>query len=130
MKHIHTFSQHINENSIRPEVVEIESTEYGFPERSPLTDEEASKLKSLADLAQCESRERHRVFTISKKVSTREDSFEPPLATFMRSTEGIWYMRTVSPEETRRYYKAKSLDALIPVAIGTLNPRINWAKIG
>ncbi len=124
MKHIRTFTQHINESNGEPDVIDgIEWRKVN--DRSHIPQSNKEKLKELCDLAGYEKEEWSKIYRIAKSIGY----YTPPSVTFVRSTDGNYYLGTVNAEKSSAYYKSTSFDTLLPLAIDTINPQAEWTKI-
>jgi hypothetical protein len=126
MKHIRTFTQHLNESNEEPNVIDgIEWRRVN--DRSHIPQGNKEKLKELCDLAGYEKEEWSKIYRIAKSIGYYAHT--PPAVTFVRSADGTYYLETMNAEKSSAYYKSTSFDDLLQIAIDTINPQVVWFEI-
>jgi hypothetical protein len=149
MKHLHTFSQHLNESALLnlPDgVSKMDNKTYVDLERrlgrenlgEPFTEEEKKKLDGVRQLLRFEKypRENDYEFVMVREWSLNavgNAGYSPPAAWLKKMRQGTYAMAIVFEDGYKnptKYHTSKSLDQIILCVNDLVDTEIEWIEIG
>ena len=130
MKHLHTFSQHINESNTEPVELDLDDwmTISRDIDRVNLSTDDKEKLRVLKEMSGYQEETWNKSTVIARKITDYEHV--SPRAFFIKSKYGDYYLRLGKSEEDETFYKCSSLEPLLPLVMETFGIKVKWVEIG